>query len=82
MKTDFADWKRRFKVKFYDDDGKEIDPELVPKPSLCVTCANEERFCVLNWFDQKEEDDFVCGAYVSISARGRDTEGKNEPLEF
>ncbi len=39
---------------FYDDDGTRINPELVPKPSLCITCkkgdvgGKEEILCILN----------------------------------
>lgn len=58
-------------MKFYDDDGTEINPETVPKPTLCTTCANEEEFCIINRFDQKDEDEFICGAYVSIFAKKR-----------
>jgi len=56
---------------FYDDDGTKINPELVPKPSLCITCkkddlgGEEEILCILNRHDQKDEDDFKCGAYES-----------------
>jgi len=53
---------------FYDDDGNKIDPELVPKPSLCVTCkkndvGGEEIHCILNRNDQRNERDFKCDAY-------------------
>jgi len=27
---------------FFDDDGYEINTELVKKPSLCITCKNDE----------------------------------------
>jgi len=56
---------------FYNDDGTKINPELVPKPSLCITCKKddmgreEEILCILNRSDQKGEDDFICGAYES-----------------
>jgi len=56
---------------FYDDDGTKINPELVPKPSLCITCkkddlgGEEDILCILNRHDQKDEDDFKCGAYES-----------------
>ena len=57
-------------MKFYDDDGTEILPDLVPKPSLCLSCVNdddpsEEPFCVLNRFDQQDEEEFICFAHVS-----------------
>ena len=53
----------------YDDDGTKIDPETVPKPSLCLTCrkddeGGEERIlCLLNRNDQKDEPEFECEAY-------------------
>ena len=56
-------------IRFYDDDGTEIDPNLIRKPSLCSTCAkdddpSEEPLCTLNRFDQQDEEDFRCDAYV------------------
>lgn len=55
-------------MPFYNDDGTEINPELVPKPSLCLSCKkdddpNEEILCILNKNDQQNEKDFICGAY-------------------
>lgn len=52
----------------YDDDGNKINPALVTKPSLCVTCAkdddpDEEMLCALNRWDQQDEPEFQCGAY-------------------
>ncbi len=26
---------------FFDDDGTEINPDLVPKPGLCITCGKD-----------------------------------------
>jgi hypothetical protein len=55
---------------FYDDDGIKINPELVPKPGLCLTCKkddageSEEILCILNRYDQRGEKNFQCGAYV------------------
>lgn len=39
-------------MPFYHDDGTEINPDLVPKPSLCVSCRKEgdpmeEILCIL-----------------------------------
>ena len=28
-------------MKFFDDDGTELNPDLIPKPDLCVTCAKD-----------------------------------------
>lgn len=56
--------------RFYDDDGTEINPDLIAKPSLCTSCAkdndpSEETLCVLNRFDQQGEEEFCCYAYVA-----------------
>ncbi len=56
-------------IEFYNDDGTKMNPELVPKPSLCIICikddigGEEELLCILNRNDQREEEDFKCGAY-------------------
>ena len=54
--------------KFYDDDGTEVNPDLIPKPSLCISCRkdglrDEEHLCDLTRMDQQGEDEFICGAY-------------------
>ena len=44
--------------KFYHDDSTEVNPDLVPKPDLCISCnkdglnANEDILCTLNRMDQ------------------------------
>ena len=53
----------------FDDDGFEINAELIKKPSLCLICANndnpdEEPLCNLTRFDQMDDDDFKCFAYI------------------
>ena len=60
--------------KYYDDDGTEINPDLIPKPALCSTCRNdsdptEEIVCNLIRADQQDEEDFHCDAY---EAKGDD----------
>jgi hypothetical protein len=56
-------------LKFYDDDGTEINADLIPKPDLCVTCkkddepGKEEILCTLTRADQQGEDEFYCEAY-------------------
>ena len=58
-----------FKGGLFNDDGSEINPALVVKPSLCVTCrkdglpGEEEILCTLNRAACKCDDDFQCGAY-------------------
>ncbi|MFQ5965850.1 MAG: hypothetical protein ACE5KZ_16385 [Candidatus Scalinduaceae bacterium] len=52
---------------FFDDDGTEINPDLVVKPSLCVSCKkdddSEEILCTLTRADQQDEEEFICHAY-------------------
>ncbi len=56
---------------FFNDDGTKINPELVPKPSLCLTCKQDDNIdpeenmlCILNRADQMNEgDEFKCGTY-------------------
>ena len=53
---------------YYNDDGTKINPELIVKPSLCLSCRHEddpsqEMLCTLNRMGQEDEDDFKCGAY-------------------
>ena len=54
--------------RYFDDDGNEINPDLVSKPPLCISCAkdedpNQEMLCNLNRLDQQGEGDFKCEAY-------------------
>ncbi|MGE4541145.1 MAG: hypothetical protein AB7D35_07780, partial [Bacteroidales bacterium] len=53
---------------FFDDDGYEINTELIKKPSLCITCINddnpnEEILCNMTRYDQKDDKTFKCFAY-------------------
>ncbi len=53
---------------FFDDDGYEINSDLIKKPTLCLTCIhdddpNEESLCNMNRFDQKDDKEFKCFAY-------------------
>lgn len=53
---------------FFDDDGYEINPDLIKKPSLCIICINdddrnEKIFCDMTRYDQKDDDEFKCFAY-------------------
>ena len=55
-------------VRFFDDDGTEVNPDLIPKPSLCTSCRKDDDpsqidLCDLNRFDQQGEDEFKCGEY-------------------
>ena len=58
--------------KYFSDDGFEINPDLVPKPDLCITCKKDglpgrkEVLCNLTRADQQGEYEFVCEAYEPI----------------
>lgn len=54
---------------FFDDDGFEINTELIKKPSLCLTCTNndnsdEELLCNMTRYDQRDSNEFKCFAYI------------------
>lgn len=56
---------------YYLDDGTEVNPELVKKPSLCIICKNdsdpdEEILCTLTRIDQQDEDEFRCEGFERI----------------
>ena len=56
---------------YFDDDGNELNPDLIPKPNLCLSCKknedpNEEILCNLNRLDQSNEIEFKCFAYEQI----------------
>lgn len=53
---------------FFDDDGNEINTDLIKKPSLCLTCVhdndpNEEILCNMTRYDQRNDKEFICFAY-------------------
>ena len=53
---------------FFDDEGYEINTELIKKPSLCITCTNndnpnEELLCNMNRYNQRNDKEFKCFAY-------------------
>ncbi len=54
----------------FDDDGYEINPDMIKKPSLCLTCLKnyepgpeDDILCNLSRFDQNGSDSFICHAY-------------------
>jgi len=55
--------------KYFDDDGIESNPDLLPKPDLCITCKKNEGFgkeeilCSLTRADQQGDKEFICKAY-------------------
>ncbi len=57
---------------YFDDDGTEINPDLIPKPDLYLICKKqddpkEEILCALNRIDQKNDDEFKCFAFENIN---------------
>jgi hypothetical protein len=53
---------------FFQDDGTPINPELIPKPGLCILCRkddnpSEEIFCTLTRMDQRDSPEFICKAF-------------------
>jgi hypothetical protein len=58
-------------MPYFDDDGNEINPDLYPKPQLCLSCKKnddegEEIVCNLTRIGQRNECEFECFAYVRI----------------
>lgn len=56
----------------FDDEGNAINPDLYPKPSLCLVCQKnedpaEKLLCDLNRVDQRNSPDFKCGAFDSLN---------------
>ncbi len=52
----------------FDDNGYEVNTDLINKPSLCITCVNdddpnEEILCHMTRHDQQNEAKFICFAY-------------------
>ncbi|NQU88092.1 MAG: hypothetical protein HQ541_20275 [Mariniphaga sp.] len=56
---------------FFDDEGYEINTELINKPSLCLICQKnddpkEEILCNMNRYDQRDDKEFKCFAFKKI----------------
>ncbi len=58
---------------FFNDDGTRIDPESVPVPGLCIVCksyhlddSEEEFLCMMNRNDQRNNPNFICGAFKKM----------------
>jgi hypothetical protein len=63
-------------MAYYDDDGNELNPDLYPKPQLCLSCKKnededefEEILCNLNRLDQTDDSEFKCFAYENIYSK-------------
>lgn len=53
---------------YFDGDGTPMNPDLAPKPSLCVMCryegdSKQEVLCNLTRLDQQGDDDFHCDSF-------------------
>jgi hypothetical protein len=54
---------------YFHDDGSEFNPDLVPKPDLCISCkkdgqgGEEDILCNLTRADQQNGHEFICYAY-------------------
>ena len=64
---DIMDYFNLFNL--YDDDGNEINRELIKKPSLCLLCIHdvnqfESIYCNLIRYEQRNEEEFCCSAFV------------------
>lgn len=55
---------------FFREDGTPMNPDIIAKPSLCVSCRkdrdpDEEILCTLTRADQQGEETFGCFAFES-----------------
>ncbi len=57
-------------MPYFDDDGNELNPDLIPKPSLCALCRRDELddemeqvLCNLTRLDERGPSEFICGAF-------------------
>ncbi len=53
---------------YFNDDGTEINPDLIPMPDLCLVCKKkddpyEEIPCTLNRIGTKAGEEFECFAF-------------------
>jgi hypothetical protein len=57
---------------FFNDDGTEVNPDLIPIPPLCLTCKKNDKrgeeyvLCTLTRADQTKDRQFECGEYVPL----------------
>jgi len=49
--------------KFFHDDGTEVNPDLIPKPDLCISCrkdgiaGKEDVLCILTeWISREKKN--------------------------
>lgn len=63
---------------FFDDDGTELNPDLMPKPDICSICKKqddqkEDILCALNRLDQRNENEFKCFAFENMNKENKDS---------
>jgi hypothetical protein len=73
-------------IRYYDDNEENINPNLISKPDLCITCRrdddeNEEILCNLNRLDQAGKKEFTCYAYESKYEEKNNNE-QDEEIKF
>lgn len=56
-------------MPYFDDDGSELNPILIPKPPRCVACQkdgfeSELVVCNLTRLNQRDMAEFVCLSFV------------------
>ncbi|GEM_PF-2474100 len=56
---------------YFDQEGNRLDPDSVPRPGLCICCADndsvdsgKEILCNLTRLEQRDEPEFRCGSFV------------------
>ncbi len=52
-------------MPYFDDDGTELNPDLIVKPGLCQICKKDNDpsqtvLCTLTRLDQSDEEEFEC----------------------
>ena len=63
---------------FFDNDGLDENPDLMPKPDFCLICKkkykqNEANLCLINRIDQRGDGKFICIAFENINETNRAT---------
>jgi hypothetical protein len=61
------------KFYYFDDDGTPVNPDLYPKPQLCLSCKNdndptENIVCTLTRMGQRNDDVFECHGYEEVKS--------------
>ncbi len=57
------------KPQYYDDNDNKVDPDIIPKPDLCVTCEKDsipgmqQIVCNITRVGQYGNREFICDAY-------------------